>query len=81
MLEDYELDQKVRELILDLLMVMYRYGYEEVRISGLMQMLGVSREVADKHSEDVLILTDEFAKYISDVKEAVATKPKDQPLH
>ena len=81
MLDDYQLDQKVRELILDLLMVMYRHGYEEISISGLMRFLGVSQEVADKHGEGVLVLTDEFAKYINDVKQAVATKPKDQILH
>ena len=81
MSDNLELDVtlQVKNLMFDLMLVLYSYGITEVNLGGLMRVLGVSEEKAREHDDEAVELTDEFAKY---VKEARDTKrPDNTTLH
>jgi len=78
MTED-NLDLKVKNLMFDLMLVLYSYGITEVNLGGLMRMLGVKESTAQKHDNEAVELTDEFAKYVKEVRET--KRPENETLH
>ena len=78
MLDDIELDQSIRLSILNLMVVLYDCGITEVHIGGVMRILGVSDNMAQKHDNERLVLDEEFVKYVEQIN---TPRPVDQPLH
>ena len=79
MLTDEELDIKVKEIMFDLMLVLYSHGITEVNVGALMRILGVRAEVAKEHDAESVELTDEFAKYVREVRET--KRPNNETLH
>jgi hypothetical protein len=44
MLDEEEIEQEVRVLMYELMMVLYQHGIREVHVGGMMRLLGVSNE-------------------------------------
>lgn len=78
MLDDVELDQTIRLAILNLMVVLYDCGIEEVHIGGIMRILGVSNDKAQQHDNERLVLNEEFVKYVEQIN---TPRPADQRLH
>lgn len=78
MLDEFELEIHIRNLITDIMVVMYEHGLREVHMGGMMRMLGLDNETASAHDDEVVILSDEFAKYVKQINEP---RPTDQTLH
>ena len=78
MLDDIELDQTIRLAILNLMVVLYDCGIEEIHIGGVMRILGVSNEKAQQHDNERLVLDKNFVKYVEQINEP---RPADQSLH
>ena len=81
MLDDDQLDDKIRTLIIDLLMVLHRNGLPKASVGGLMRLIGVSDKVAREHDDEVIELTDEFAKYISQLDTLKSAQQDNKFLH
>jgi hypothetical protein len=78
MLDDYELETQIRNLVTEIMVVMYEHGLREVHMGGMMRMLGIDNATASVHDDEVVILTDEFAKYVKQINEP---RTQDQTLH
>ena len=78
MLDDIELDRTIRVAILNFMVVLYDCGIEEVHVGGVMRILGVSNDKAQKHDNERLVLDQEFVKYVEQINEP---RPVDQRLH
>jgi hypothetical protein len=78
MTED-DLDLKVKNLLFDLMLVLYTHGITEVNVGGLMRVLGVEAEVAAKHDDEEVELTHEFAKYVKETRDT--KRPDNETLH
>jgi hypothetical protein len=78
MLDDTELDQTIRLAILNLMVVLYECGIEEVHIGGIMRILGVANDKAQRHDNERLVLNEEFVKYVEQIN---TPRPADQLLH
>jgi len=78
MLDDAELDQTIRLAILNLMVVLYDCGIEEVHIGGVMRILGVANDKAQAHDNERLVLNEEFVKYVEQIN---TPRPADQLLH
>jgi hypothetical protein len=74
-----ELDQKVKILMFDLMLVLYSHGIKEVKIGGMMRVLGVDPEVAAEHDTESVELTTEFAKYVRETRDT--KRPDNETLH
>ena len=73
------LDLKVKNLLFDLMLVLYSHGITEVHVGALMRVLGVESEVAAAHDDEAVELTDEFAKYVREARET--KRPDNTTLH
>jgi hypothetical protein len=78
MLDNTELDQSVRMAILNLMVVLYDCGIEEIHVGGVMRIMGVSNETAQAHDNERVVLDEEFVKYVEQINRP---RPVDQPLH
>lgn len=78
MLENLELDQKIRMALMNLMIVLYTCGITKIHLGGLMRILGVDNEVAVRYDDEQIVLDEDFVKYVEQVNEPV---PADQTLH
>lgn len=78
MLDDIDVDQNIRLAIFNLMVVLYDCGIKEIHIGGVMRILGVSNELAQNHDNELLVLDDDFVKYVEQINEP---RPADQSLH
>ena len=78
MLDNIELDQTVRMAILNLMVVLYECGIEQVHVGGVMRILGVSDATAEAHDDERIQLDEGFIQYVTELNRP---RPLDQPLH
>ena len=79
MTEDDNLDLKVKNLMFDLMLLLYSHGIKEINVGAMMRMLGVSAEVAAEHDTESVELTQEFAKYVKETRDT--RRPDNETLH
>ena len=78
MFDDAELDQSIRLAILNLMLVLYDCGITEVHIGGVMRIMGIDNDKAQRHDNERLVLDEEFVKYVEQIN---TPRPVDQILH
>jgi len=78
MLDDTDLDQTIRLAILNLMLVLYDCGITEVHIGGVMRIMGIDNDKAQRHDNERLVLDEEFVKYVEQIN---TPRPADQRLH
>jgi len=82
MLDNYQLEQSVRDLIIDICEILYHRGYNTVPIGAVMRLIGVSNESACKHDNEYFALDDEFTAEIKARKHTTPEKaPSGATLH
>ena len=64
MLNDDQLEDAVRDLIMDICEAMLRRGYDVVNVGAMMRLVGVSDERARQHDEEFFALDAEFQAII-----------------
>jgi len=78
MFDNSDLENEVRVLMYELMMVLYRHGITEVHVGGLMRVLGVNDDSASQHDDEMVVLDDKFAKYVKSITEP---RNSDQTIH
>jgi hypothetical protein len=78
MLEELETDLAIRNTILNLMLVLYNFGVNEIHVGGIMRVLGIPDDVAQAHDLERLVLDQDFVKYVEQISEV---RPDDQVLH
>jgi len=79
--QDDELDEIVRELTMEIMLVLYKHGYQQVHVGGMMRLLGVSDEHAAEHDEERISLNEKFAEYLNQLDQFEHAKPDSTYLH
>jgi hypothetical protein len=64
MLNDDQLEDAVRDLIMDICEVMLRRGYDVVSVGAMMRLVGVTEERAQQHDQEFFALDAEFQAMI-----------------
>jgi len=64
--------------VLAMMYLLYEHGIQEVHMGGLMRIMGIDNEVAAEFDDRVLVLTDDFAKYMHEIQSG---RDLSQPLH
>lgn len=60
MLETQDLENEVRDLIVEVCTVLYRRGYRTVSVGAMMRLVGVDSAAAAQHDLEYFELGDEF---------------------
>lgn len=61
-MDDKQLEDSMRDLILEICEVMYARGFSEVSVGAVMRLIGVSDEKARKHDQDYFALDEDFVQ-------------------
>jgi hypothetical protein len=78
---DDELDQEIRLIIMELMIVLHKHGIKEVHMGGLMRLLGVKDRLAEECDQDRIELTEDFSKYISQMVDLSLAVDSNQTVH
>ena len=78
---DDELDQEIRLIIMELMIVLHKHGIKEVHMGGLMRLLGVKDKLAEECDQDRIELTEDFSKYISQMVDLSSAVSSNQTVH
>lgn len=77
--EDSLLEEHVKEVMLELMAVLWANGYKEVSIGALMRILGLDEEDAAPHNDDYVLLDEHFAEVAAQMgreqKEVLSVPP------
>jgi hypothetical protein len=71
-------DNDAHAQVLAMMYLLYEHGIQEVHMGGLMRIMGIDNEVAADFDDKVMVLTDDFAKYVREIQSG---RDLSQPLH
>jgi hypothetical protein len=87
---DYDLDSEawevsVKMVIMHTMLALYRTGYREINLAGLMLLMGMDKKAALSHSETFIQLDENFEQYVKTLAAQVNFEssgvPKDTVWH
>ena len=81
MLDDSELTERVREIMIDMLTVCYQHNIRQVNVGAMMRMLGVSSQTAQAHDGDYIEIDENFPQLLIDLNKAVPIIPTGTTIH
>lgn len=68
MLDDAQLEEHIKELIIDICALLCERGYEVVPVGAMMRLVGVRSDRAQLHDNEYLALDDDFKLLIESRK-------------
>ena len=78
---DDELDQEIRLIIMELMIILHKHGIKEVHMGALMRLIGVDDELARECDQDRIELTEDYNKYISQMVDLSLAVDSQQTIH
>ena len=51
-------EESVKDLVVNLCLVLADFGITEVHVGGLMRLVGINEELASEHDDELMIITD-----------------------
>jgi hypothetical protein len=78
---DDELDQEIRLIIMELMIILHKHGIKEVHMGALMRLIGVDDKLAKECDQDRIELTEDFNKYISQMVDLSLAVDSQQTIH
>ena len=51
-------EESVKDLVVNLCLVLADFGITEVHVGGLMRLVGIDEELASEHDDELMIITD-----------------------
>ena len=80
-LDEANVEETVKVLIMEVMMVLYKYNIKEVHLGALMRLIGVTEEVAIKSDLERIILDEKFSKYMQNVVNLSSSDDSSHTLH
>jgi hypothetical protein len=81
MLDDDQLKDRVRDIMVDLLVVCYQHNIHQVNVGAVMRIMGVDHAAASVHDSDYIEIDENFPQLLIDLNKAVPTVPTGTTLH
>ena len=80
-LDEVNVEETVKVLIMEVMMVLYKYNIKEVHVGALMRLIGVSDEVAIESDLERIVLDEKFSKYMQNVVNLTSSDDSSYTLH
>jgi hypothetical protein len=78
---DENIELKVKVMIMEIMIILYKNDINQIHMGGLLRLLGVEEEVAKNSDNEYVELTEEFAKYIHQMSKLSELDKQNQILH
>jgi hypothetical protein len=85
--EDFVIDilneEAVKDLVVNICLVLSEFGITEVHVGGLMRLIGIDEEQAAEHDDELMVITDiqQIKKSADDSNEIIEVAPPGTTLH
>lgn len=66
-MDDSDLEDQVREVMLDLMSVLFTHGIKRIHMGALMRLMGVSEHTAREHDNETIELDENFAQMLTEL--------------
>jgi hypothetical protein len=80
-LDQVNIEETVKVLIMEVMMVLYKYNIKEVHVGALMRLIGVTDEVATESDKERIVLDEKFSKYMQNVVNLSSSDDSSYTLH
>jgi len=80
-LDEVNIEETVKVLIMEVMMVLYKYNIKEVHVGALMRLIGVTEEVAIESDNERIVLDEKFSKYMQNVVNLSSSDDSSYTLH
>lgn len=85
--EDFVIDilneEAVKDLVVNICLVLSEFGITEVHVGGLMRLVGIEEELAAEHDDELMVITDiqQVKKSADNSNEIIEVAPPGTTLH
>ena len=80
-LDEVNVEETVKVLIMEVMMVLYKYNIKEVHVGALMRLIGVTEEVAIESDDERIVLDEKFSKYMQNIVNLSSSDDSSHTLH
>lgn len=81
MIDDSDLQDRVREIMIDLLTVCYQHNIHQVNVGAVMRIMGVNPDKAKTYDSDYIEIDENFPQLLIDLNKAVPVIPVGTTIH
>ena len=82
MSDEDQLHTRIKEIMIDSMIVLYEHGIKEAHMGAMMRLLGVDDESAAKHDDESVVLDEKFGEMITKLnKPGPTTIPSGTTFH
>jgi hypothetical protein len=71
MLDQDQLQKRIKEIMVEIMIVLYEHGIKEAHMGAMMRLLGVDDENAAKHDDESVVLDEKFGEMITKLNKPV----------
>ena len=79
--QDDILHERIKNIMLDIMAVLYDNGIKKVQVGAMMRLLGVDDEKAAKHDNELLELDETFATMMAELNKGTTKVPDGATIH
>ena len=80
-LDEVNVEETVKVLIMEVMMVLYKYNIKEIHVGALMRLIGVTDEVAVESDDERIVLDEKFSKYMQNIVNLSSSDDSSHTLH
>ena len=80
-LDEVNIEETVKVLIMEVMMVLYKYNIKEIHVGALMRLIGVTEEVAIESDDERIVLDEKFSKYMQNIVNLSSSDDSSHTLH
>lgn len=80
-LDEVNVEETVKVLIMEVMMVLYKYNIKEIHVGALMRLIGVTEEVAIESDDERIVLDEKFSKYMQNIVNLSSSDDSSHTLH
>ena len=76
-------EEAVRDLVVNICLVLSDFGITEVHVGGLMRLVGIEEELAAEHDDELMVITDikQLQKQAGEESEIIEVLPPGTTVH
>ena len=76
-------EESVKDLVVNICLVLADFGITEVHVGGLMRLVGIEEELAAEHDDELMVITDiqQLQKQAGEESEIIEVLPPGTTVH
>ena len=74
MLDEDQKQERIKDIMLDVMAVLYENNIRHIHMGAMMRLLGVDGTRASEHDDEIIELDEKFGEMISELNKAVPPK-------